>query len=133
MRCDKGRSTASAEAHIADITLDHIGSHFSFHATFTHSSNHSSTQHLCSSPLLLPTTSVAMSEEVKIDKETFQNRLSHLVTTWKGDKRQTNDALFGGVSSMIILMGKNEETPSYHKSNALHVSMLVVLRHCSKC
>ena len=67
-----------------------------------------------------------MSEEVKIDKETFQNRLSQLVSTWKNDKRQTNDALFGGVGSMIVLMGKNEETPSFHKSNALHVSKRLI-------
>ena len=62
-----------------------------------------------------------MADEVKIDKDTFQNRLSHFVSAWKNDKRQSNDALFGGVSSIVILMGKNEETPSFFKNNAIHV------------
>ena len=65
-----------------------------------------------------------MSEEVKIDKELFSNRLSHLITIWKNDKRQSNDALFGGASSMVVLMGKNEEVAQLHKSNALHVSAM---------
>ena len=62
-----------------------------------------------------------MADEVKIDKDTFQNRLSHFISTWKNDKRQSNDALFGGVGSIVILTGRNEETPTYLKNNALHV------------
>lgn len=68
-----------------------------------------------------------MSEEVKIDKELFSNRLSHLVTAWKNDRRQSSDALFGGASSMVVLMGKNEEVAQFHKSNALHVSAILDL------
>ena len=62
-----------------------------------------------------------MAEEVKIDKQAFQDRLSGLISTWKADKR-SNDALFAGVGSFIILMGRNEEAAVYHKSNAMHVS-----------
>lgn len=63
-----------------------------------------------------------MADEVKIDKEAFQDRLAHFVSAWKSDKRQSTDALFGGVGSIVILMGKNEEVPVFHKSNAMHVS-----------
>ena len=115
------------------ITLDRIWNHFTLNATFLHSSKLIFIR--VSSPalhLFSPIASVAMSEEVKIDKETFQNRLSHLVSIWKSDKRQTNDALFGGVSSMVVLMGKNEETPSFHKSNALHVRTIRSKRHSSR-
>ena len=62
-----------------------------------------------------------MADEVKIDKDAFNSRLSHLISTWKNDKRQSNDALFGGVGSIVILMGKNEENPTFHKNNAMHV------------
>ena len=63
-----------------------------------------------------------MADEVKIDREAFNERLSHLVSAWKTDKRQSGDALFGGVTSMVILMGRNEEVPVFHKNNAMHVS-----------
>lgn len=62
-----------------------------------------------------------MGDEVKIDKDTFNNRLSHFVSTWKGDKRQSNDALFGGVGSIVVLLGRNEESASLQKNNAMHV------------
>lgn len=63
-----------------------------------------------------------MADEVKIDKELFHHRLNQLVSAWKSDKRSGNDALFEGVSSIVIVLGKNEDAPSYQKSNALHVS-----------
>lgn len=63
-----------------------------------------------------------MGDEVKIDKDAFNSRLSHLISTWKNDKRQSTDALFGGVGSMVILMGKNEDNLTVHKNNAMHVS-----------
>lgn len=62
-----------------------------------------------------------MADEVKIDKDNFQSRLSHFISAWKTDKRQSNDALFGGVGSIVVLMGRNEENPSFHKNNAMHV------------
>ena len=65
-----------------------------------------------------------MGDEVKIDRETFNNRLSHFVSTWKGDKRQSNDALFGGVGSIVVLLGRNEESQSFQKNNAMHVGAI---------
>ena len=66
-----------------------------------------------------------MGDEVKIDKDTFNNRLSHFVSTWKGDKRQSNDALFGGVGSIVVLLGRNEENVSFQKNNAMHVCVTI--------
>ena len=68
-----------------------------------------------------------MGDEVKIDKDTFNNRLSHFVSTWKGDKRQSNDALFGGVGSIVVLLGRNEESVSFQKNNAMHVCVTTQL------
>lgn len=61
-----------------------------------------------------------MADEVKIDGQTFHNRLSSLNSAWKADRR-SNDALFAGVSSFVVLMGKNEDAGTYQKSNAMHV------------
>ena len=58
--------------------------------------------------------------EIKIDKNLFQERLSHFISAWKADKR-SGDALFGGASSILILMGKTEETVQFQKNNAMHV------------
>ena len=68
-----------------------------------------------------------MGDEVKIDRETFNNRLSHFVSTWKGDKRQSNDALFGGVGSIVVLLGRNEESQAFQKNNAMHVGATIKL------
>lgn len=62
-----------------------------------------------------------MTEEVKIDKQAFQDRLAHFISSWKADKR-SGDALFGGAGSIIILMGKTEDATSFQKNNAMHVS-----------
>lgn len=59
--------------------------------------------------------------EIKIDSKLFQERISHFVTAWKNDLR-SKDGLFDGASSMIIMMGKVEEIPEFHKNNAMHVS-----------
>lgn len=63
-----------------------------------------------------------MAEEVKIDKQVFQDRLGQFISAWKADKR-SGDALFGGVGSIIILLGKSEAT-GFQKNNALHVRCL---------
>ena len=63
-----------------------------------------------------------MADEVKIDKGNFQDRLTSFISTWKADKR-SGDALFGGVGSIVILMGRNEETPTFQKKNAMHVRL----------
>ncbi|KAL9004589.1 MAG: hypothetical protein Q9188_002598 [Gyalolechia gomerana] len=64
-----------------------------------------------------------MADEVKIDSQTFHTRLSSLTQAWKTDRR-SGDALFAGVGSIVLLMGKNEEAASYHKSNAMHYWLL---------
>ncbi|TLD21546.1 hypothetical protein PspLS_09193 [Pyricularia sp. CBS 133598] len=61
--------------------------------------------------------------EIKIDGKLFQERASHFVNAWKADKR-SGDALFGGASSIVVMMGKVEETPEYHKNNAMHFWLL---------
>jgi nucleosome binding factor SPN SPT16 subunit len=58
--------------------------------------------------------------EIKIDKNLFQERLSHFYSAWKADKR-SGDAVFGGASSILVLMGKNEESAQFQKNNAFHV------------
>lgn len=62
--------------------------------------------------------------EVKIDSKLFQERISHFATAWKNDLR-TKDGLFGGASSIVVMMGKMEEMPEFHKNNAMHVSHIV--------
>jgi nucleosome binding factor SPN SPT16 subunit len=63
-----------------------------------------------------------MADEVKIDKEAFQERLLSFVSIWKAEKR-SGDALFAGVGSLVILMGRNEEAPNFQKKNAMHVRL----------
>ncbi len=58
--------------------------------------------------------------DIKIDGKLFQERVTHFVNAWKADKR-ASDNVFAGASSIIILMGKVEETPEFHKNNAMHV------------
>lgn len=60
--------------------------------------------------------------DVKIDSRVFQERLSHFINAWKADKR-SGDALFGGVSSIVILMGRVGEEPEFYKNNAMHVCL----------
>ncbi|KZF20719.1 transcription elongation complex subunit [Xylona heveae TC161] len=64
-----------------------------------------------------------MADEIKIDKDTFHDRLSHLVSAWKADKR-SGDALFGGVGSIVVIVGKTEESSSFQKNNAMHFWLL---------
>lgn len=61
-----------------------------------------------------------MADEVKIDKQVFQDRLSQFLSAWKSDRR-SNDALFGGVGSIVIRLGKMEQTITLQKNNAIHV------------
>lgn len=60
--------------------------------------------------------------DIKIDGRLFHERLSHFINAWKADKR-SGDALFGGVSSIVIMMGKVDEEPEFHKNNAMHVCL----------
>jgi nucleosome binding factor SPN SPT16 subunit len=59
--------------------------------------------------------------EIKIDSKLFQERISHFATSWKNDLR-SKDSVFGGASSVLIMMGKVEEAAEFHKNNAMHVS-----------
>lgn len=59
--------------------------------------------------------------EIKIDSKAFQERVSHFATAWKNDLR-SKDGQFGGANSIIVMMGKVEEVPEFHKNNAMHVS-----------
>lgn len=61
-------------------------------------------------------------DQIVINATTFFDRLTHFYTSWKADKRSGGDALFGGVSSIVVLAGKNEQENSYQKNTALHVS-----------
>lgn len=58
--------------------------------------------------------------DIKIDAKLFQERINHFVNAWKADKR-AGDQIFSGVSSIVILLGKVEENPEFHKNNAMHV------------
>ncbi|EEP78331.1 hypothetical protein UREG_03177 [Uncinocarpus reesii 1704] len=60
-----------------------------------------------------------MGEEIKIDKATFSNRLSTLYSAWRSDKRSANP-VFGGATSIVILMGKTEDVAAFQKNNAIH-------------
>ncbi|KAL1955652.1 hypothetical protein VTO42DRAFT_8197 [Malbranchea cinnamomea] len=64
-----------------------------------------------------------MGEQIKIDKDLFSSRLSNFYAAWKADRRSANQ-VFGGASSILILMGKAEETNSFQKNNAMHFWLL---------
>ncbi|KAI9840120.1 MAG: FACT complex subunit spt16 [Thelocarpon superellum] len=64
-----------------------------------------------------------MGDEIRIDKQIFHDRLSHFVSAWKADRR-AGDAMFGGVGSVLILMGKTEESNAFAKNNAMHFWLL---------
>ncbi|KAE8348222.1 FACT complex subunit spt16 [Aspergillus coremiiformis] len=64
-----------------------------------------------------------MAEEIVIDKTTFFNRLSSFYTAWKADKRSSH-GVFGGVGSIVVLMGKTDEANSFQKNNAIHFWLL---------
>ena len=63
--------------------------------------------------------------DIKIDGKLFQERINHFVNAWKSDKR-AGDQVFGGVSSILILLGKVEANPEFHKNNAMHVRISIV-------
>lgn len=58
--------------------------------------------------------------EIDINVNTFHERLGQFYEAWKSDRRK-GDALFNGASSIIILMGKTEESVNFQKNNAVHV------------
>ncbi|KAI9845669.1 MAG: FACT complex subunit spt16 [Sclerophora amabilis] len=64
-----------------------------------------------------------MGDEIQIDKQTFHDRLSHFLSAWKADKR-SGDALFNGAGSILIVMGRTEDSASFAKNNAMHFWLL---------
>jgi nucleosome binding factor SPN SPT16 subunit len=62
-----------------------------------------------------------MADEVRIDKQSFNARLSQFIAAWKADKR-AGDALFAGAGSVLVIMGKSDEASGFQKSNGMHVS-----------
>lgn len=69
-------------------------------------------------------------EQVKIDKDVFHDRLSAFLAQWKNDKR-SGDALFSGVGSIVIILGKNDETLGFQKNNAFQVYLSEARYHHS--
>lgn len=61
-----------------------------------------------------------MADAIKINAKLFHDRISHFINAWKADKR-SGDAVFGGASSIVLLMGKVEDVQSFNKNNAMHV------------
>jgi hypothetical protein len=60
--------------------------------------------------------------DIVIDKDAFHTRLSNFIAQWKNDKR-SGDALFGGVGSIAICIGKaSDQSASYTKSAAFQVN-----------
>ncbi|EEA22962.1 FACT complex subunit spt16 [Talaromyces marneffei ATCC 18224] len=64
-----------------------------------------------------------MAEDIVIDKTLFFDRLSTFYNAWKADKR-SGAGVFGGVGSIIILMGKTDEANAFQKANAMHFWLL---------
>ena len=64
-----------------------------------------------------------MADEVSIDKTNFHNRLSSLISQWRGDKRAGN-GVFQDVGSIVVAMGKSDEMAGFHKANALQFWLL---------
>ncbi|GIK02644.1 FACT complex subunit spt16 [Aspergillus viridinutans] len=64
-----------------------------------------------------------MAEEIVIDKTLFFNRLSSFYAAWRADKRSSQPT-FGGVGSIVILMGKTDEANTFQKNNAMHFWLL---------
>ncbi|KAJ2981589.1 hypothetical protein NQ176_g1937 [Zarea fungicola] len=62
--------------------------------------------------------------EIKIDSKLFQERINSFATSWKNDLRAKDGGLFQGATSLVLLMGKVEEIPEFHKNNAMHFWLL---------
>lgn len=64
-----------------------------------------------------------MGDQVKIDKGTFQERLTSFLKEWKNDK-QNGDQIFSGADSIAVILGKNDEAAGFVKNNAFQVSTI---------
>jgi hypothetical protein len=63
-----------------------------------------------------------MASEIEISAELFHSRLASFIAAWKN---RNNEALFQGVGSVVISVGKATEG-AYPKSAALQVSLMVM-------
>jgi hypothetical protein len=61
-----------------------------------------------------------MADDIVIDKQLFNERLSSLVAKWKADKR-SGDQIFQGAGSITAVVGKPSEPGSYLKPAAFQV------------
>ncbi|KAH8727016.1 FACT complex subunit-domain-containing protein [Phaeosphaeriaceae sp. PMI808] len=64
-----------------------------------------------------------MADDIVIDKQLFNERLSSLVAKWKADKR-SGDQIFHGAASIAAAVGKPSEPGTYLKSAALQLWLL---------
>lgn len=62
--------------------------------------------------------------DIKIDRNLFQERLGSFISTWKSDLRSGNSSTFNGANSILVLMGKTEESSQFQKNNAIHFWLL---------
>lgn len=63
-----------------------------------------------------------MGDEITIDKQAFHDRLSSFISQWT-DKR-SGDTVFGGVGSIVVLVGKATDQGTYNKSAAFQLWLL---------
>ncbi|KAI9689083.1 MAG: FACT complex subunit spt16 [Bathelium mastoideum] len=61
-----------------------------------------------------------MADEVSIDKNVFHDRLASFISQWK----RSGDAFFGGANSIVILVGKADETANFKKNNGFQFWLL---------
>ncbi|KAK8204948.1 FACT complex subunit-domain-containing protein [Phyllosticta capitalensis] len=61
--------------------------------------------------------------DITIDKNSFHDRLSSFLSQWKNDKR-SGDGIFGGVSSIVIMVGKANDAAAYPKNVAFQLWLL---------
>jgi hypothetical protein len=62
--------------------------------------------------------------DITIEKDTFHDRLSSFISHWKSDKRAA-DGLFNGANSIIVPIGKaNESSDNYSKTAAFQLWLL---------
>ncbi|KND91861.1 FACT complex subunit SPT16 [Tolypocladium ophioglossoides CBS 100239] len=64
--------------------------------------------------------------EIKIDSKLFQKRISHFAIAWENDLR-SEDGVFRGAKSLLVMAGKMDKALESHKNNAMHTEQLPAL------
>lgn len=63
--------------------------------------------------------------DIKIDRVLFQERLGSFLSSWRADLRSPSpNSTFNGANSILVLMGKTEESSQFQKNNAIHFWLL---------